>query len=117
MCSITKKDNGKLACYDTFEVEQIAYNDKQEICGLSIINAKTRKRVFAWALGENVVIPAEEPTRAATSAEPAQNTFIPRCADCKKEITDREHDYAVKYFKRPLCRDCQKRVKNESENR
>lgn len=110
-CNIDNK-NGKLVCYDSFEVEAIAYNDNQEICGLSIVNAKTRKRVFSWALGENVTLPEEEPKRAETSAE--QNVFVPRCADCKKEISEREHDYAVKYFKRPLCRSCQAKVKNAS---
>lgn len=109
-CNIESK-NGKFVCYDSFEVETISYNEKEEISGLSIINAKTRKRVFSWSLGETVTLPSDEPRRAETSAEPAQNVLIPRCADCKKEITDREHDYSVKYFKRPLCRDCQKKAK------
>lgn len=116
-CNIYKNDKGKLVCYDSFEVEKIAYNDKQEISGLAILNAKTRKRAFAWAMGDNVTLPSEEPTSANTGAESTQDTFTPQCAVCKKEITDREHDYAVKYFKRPLCRDCQRRAKNESENR
>lgn len=33
-------------CYDTFEVEKIAYNDKQEISGISI--TCNGKRVFVW---------------------------------------------------------------------
>ena len=33
-------------CYDTFEVEKIAYNDKQEISGLSILC--NGKRCFVW---------------------------------------------------------------------
>lgn len=40
--------------------------------------------------------------------------FQPRCANCGKDITPREHDYAVRIYKRPLCRDCQK---NASANR
>lgn len=116
-CNIKKNEKGKLVCYDTFEVEKIAYNDKQEISGLAIINANTRKRAFAWALGEGVTLPAEDTKAAETSAEPPQNQFVPRCADCKKEITEKVHDYSVKYYKRPLCRDCQDKLKNESTNR
>lgn len=37
--------NGK--CYDAFEVEAIRIENKQ-ITGLSIINSKTRQRVFVW---------------------------------------------------------------------
>ena len=33
-------------CYDTFEVEKIAYNDKQEISGISILC--NGKRCFVW---------------------------------------------------------------------
>lgn len=33
-------------CYDTFEVEKIVYNDKQEISGLSILC--NGKRCFVW---------------------------------------------------------------------
>ena len=116
-CNITKSDKGKLVCYDTFEVEKISYNDKQEISGLAIRNVKQRKRAFAWALGEDVTLPAEEPERAGNAAEQPQNVILLRCADCKKEISDKVHDYSVKYFKRPLCRDCQERVKNESQTR
>lgn len=41
-CNI--KDGRK--CYDTFEVEKIAYNDKQEISGLAILC--NGKRCFVW---------------------------------------------------------------------
>lgn len=36
-------------CYDTFEVEKIAYNDKQEISGISILC--NGKRCFVWQRG------------------------------------------------------------------
>lgn len=36
--------------------------------------------------------------------------FFPTCADCGTRITDREHDFAVKRFGRPLCRDCQRKA-------
>ena len=34
--------------------------------------------------------------------------FVPRCADCDEEITDRAHDLSIKKFGRPLCMRCQK---------
>lgn len=44
-CNI-KEYNGKFRCYDRFTVEKIAYNDKQEICGLAI--KCNGKRCFVW---------------------------------------------------------------------
>lgn len=35
--------------------------------------------------------------------------YIPKCAACGAKITDAEHDYSVKKYKRPLCRTCQKK--------
>lgn len=46
-CTITER-NGKFACYDSFEVEKIAYNEQQEISGLAIRNSKTGNRCFVW---------------------------------------------------------------------
>jgi hypothetical protein len=34
--------------------------------------------------------------------------FVPSCANCGVEITVAEHDYSVKGWKKPLCRNCQK---------
>ena len=36
--------------------------------------------------------------------------IVPICADCGSEITEAEHDYSVKRFKRPLCRSCQRKA-------
>lgn len=36
-------------------------------------------------------------------------SFIPHCKCCNKEITVAEHDYSVKKWKKPLCRECQKK--------
>lgn len=99
-CGIQKNDKGKLVCYDSFEVEKIAYNDHEEISGLSIINSKTRKRVFVWSVGEQ------------TEPEPKQEPkpeFTPKCVDCGAEISDKVHDYSVKFYEKPLCRECQKK--------
>lgn len=44
--NIKQVGNGKLQCYDQFEVEQILYDDKRNIVALSIKNSTTKKRVF-----------------------------------------------------------------------
>ena len=54
---------------------------------------------------------------ASGSNQPPRNTgtnehpggFIPKCVACGVKITDAEHDYSVKKYKRPLCRTCQKK--------
>lgn len=40
--------NGKLMTYDTFEVQKIAYDEKRNISGIAIRNAKTKNLVFLW---------------------------------------------------------------------
>lgn len=49
----------------------------------------------------------EEPPRATNSA--AANNYTPKCTGCGANITDAEHDWSVKKFKKPLCRACQKK--------
>lgn len=44
-CNI-REVNGKFRCYDKFYVEKIAYNDKEEISGISI--KCNGKRCFVW---------------------------------------------------------------------
>lgn len=112
-CTIKEGRNGKLECKDGFYVEKIAYNENQEISGIAIKNAKTHKRVFTWSSGKEVSEPTEEPETQQQAAEPPQNvndSFVPTCADCGARISDAEHDYSVKRYKRPLCRACQKKA-------
>lgn len=40
--------NGRFRTYDTFRVEKIAYDERRNISGLSIINNKSGKRCFVW---------------------------------------------------------------------
>lgn len=39
----------------------------------------------------------------------SETTFFPVCADCGEPLDDRVHDFSVRKFGRPLCRDCQKK--------
>lgn len=108
-CNIEKNQSGKLSCYDSFEVEQISYNKKQEIFSLAIRNAKTGNRVFTWSRNDTF-----EDVPTMEDDEP-KDVFAPKCADCGKEISVKVHDWSVRNFKKPLCIECQK--KHGSENR
>lgn len=43
---------------------------------------------------------------------PSQNTYVPTCAACGAEITEKVHDFSVKKFKRPLCMKCQNKYED-----
>lgn len=40
---------------------------------------------------------------------PASGEFVPTCAACGVEISERVHDYSAKKYGRPLCMDCQRK--------
>lgn len=42
-----------------------------------------------------------------TSYTIAGKPFSMACADCGRDISDRVHDFSLRKYKRPLCRDCQ----------
>lgn len=104
-CNIDTGKNGKLTCYDKFEVSKIEYTEQGTISALEIINAKTAKTVFSWKIGKTVYSPGPEPKTAQSGP---QTAFVAKCADCGAEIPDNVHDFAVKYYGTPLCRNCQK---------
>ena len=37
-----------------------------------------------------------------------EDDYIPTCVDCRKQITPAEHDWSVKWYGMPLCREHQK---------
>ena len=49
-------------------------------------------------------------TKNTPPAKPAIPTgdFVPYCAECDEDISVAEHDYAVKFYGKPLCRKCQR---------
>lgn len=51
-----------------------------------------------------------EPKKAPETAVKAPDSFFPQCADCGIDIPDNVHDYSVKKYGRPLCRNCQKKA-------
>lgn len=50
----------------------------------------------------------KEQKKAPETPAKAANSFLPKCADCGAEIPDNVHDYSVRKYGRPLCRNCQK---------
>ena len=50
----------------------------------------------------------KEQTNAPETHVKASGGFIPKCADCGVDISDNVHDYSVRKYGRPLCRNCQK---------
>lgn len=107
-CNIKEDKRGKLVCFDLFSVGMIEYNANQEISALTIINEDTRKTVFSWGAGKAVPKPSEEKEATPEAPNGTGNDFVPTCKDCGKKISDAEHDYSVKYYGIPLCRQHQK---------
>ncbi len=52
----------------------------------------------------------QQPDPRSAPQQTSGEEFIPTCADCGVRIDERVHDYSVRRFRRPLCRDCQKRA-------
>lgn len=53
----------------------------------------------------------EQPTKKETPKEEPKTGDILVCSDCQVEIKKNVHDYSKDKFKKPLCFDCQKKVK------
>ena len=72
-CEIKETPQGRLACYDRFDVAEIGYNEHREINRLVIINSKTHNPVyeFGTASSEPQKGPSKRPTRIADK-EPAE---------------------------------------------
>lgn len=54
--------------------------------------------------------PKSEPQAKVTPS----GYFQPTCKDCGKKITVQEHDWGVKWYGAPLCRECQKKHPKKS---
>ena len=112
-CNMEEIGKDKWACKDSFAVDRIEYNEAtQEIALVTIRNVKTNEIAFSWKKGERVFVPTSQPKTEQRSAEQAyegKDAYLV-CADCMVKIDPRVHDYSLKKFGRPLCRDCQKKV-------
>ena len=53
---------------------------------------------------------AQQTRNALPNNNEQTSTYVPRCAECGTEITDKVHDYSAKKFGRPLCYACQKKA-------
>lgn len=114
-CNITKGQNGKLKCYDSFKVADIEYDDKENISALVIENTKTLETVFAYGKPNYTTTTVKAPRRANTAENQEigdDGSFTPVCKDCGKKITVKVHDFSVKKYGAPYCMDCQKNHAN-----
>ena len=124
-CKINTSQTGKKTCYDRFDVQSIEYDEKQDIVGLCIINARTGEVVFSWRKGQKAPPPPQQhpqqpqgqQSAAQEQAPPPQRQTPPtgsafRCADCGAEIPRNVEEYSIKVFGRPLCRNCQNKARN-----
>lgn len=105
-CKITNR-NGKYVCNDKFLVSHIGYDDKRNIISLTISN--NTMRVIAYNLGGNKQQTTVEKPKAEPVIAPSSDN---NCSECGNPI-DRKAviTYSVEKFGRPLCMECQKKVK------
>lgn len=106
-CNI-KEYNGKFKCYDSFTVQEIAYDDNEDISKLVIVNETSGAVCFSWETGAKPQ-PNTRPATTANTTPPASGEYVPTCADCGAEISDKVHDFSVKKYKKPLCMGCQRK--------
>lgn len=103
-CNI-KEYKGRLSCNDKFYVSEIQYSDNQEISKLTVNVGSTE--VFGWKSGMKTTSPKADP-KPEPKAEKKEELIPMLCKDCRKEISDAEHNFSVKFYGAPYCRDCQK---------
>lgn len=92
-------------------VKEITYNDKGEIDRLVIVD---NKGVIVFPKNYATQNPNKEVSNEPLpweESKPAKQTF--NCSVCDKVITEAEAKYSTSYFKKQLCRDCQKKEKQK----
>lgn len=60
-------------------------------------------KAYKISTGDDPDAEASKDTSYTIAAKPVTMT----CADCGRDISDRVHDFSLRKYKRPLCRDCQ----------
>lgn len=109
-CNI-KDYNGKNKCYDRFSVQTIEYDANEDISKLVIVNETSGAVCFTWEAGAKPQ-PNTRPVNITPPAEttaPKSGEFVPTCAGCGAEISEKVHDFSVKKYKKPLCMACQRK--------
>lgn len=60
-----------------------------------------------WQTGRSKYTAAPQTTPSGQNVQ--SETYNPTCVACGAKISDAEHDFSVKRFKKPLCRACQRK--------
>lgn len=80
-------------------------------------SSKALRQVLAWVvvLAGFKPTPAEEMDVIAGEIEPeeADSHFAFRCDECHRPVTEAVNKYSQGKFKRPLCMECQKKIKED----
>lgn len=105
-CTITNRGE-KLYCNDSFVVRSIEYDVDENIKALTIVNERTGTCVFSYGNGNYT---PKQPKAERNDSQPSDKEIVFDCAECHTPIDDRVHDYSVKIWKKPLCRNCQKKI-------
>ena len=108
-----RSSNVKMSNNIKFMVSRIEYTDNR-ITGLEIIDGKgnVRYNMQKPVFTAQSVKSADTPTVQEPTSPPVPTGLM--CADCGATITKAEGDYSLKYFSRPLCRNCQRKEKGAS---
>ena len=100
-----KSGNWRVNAAVKFAVSHIAYNDRREITGLTIIDKTGKVRFEMGKRIEQRTEPQRE--REAPQKEMETPQKEPFCTKCGGPITDAERRYSQSKFGRELCRKCQ----------
>lgn len=101
----TKSGNWRVNAAVKFAVSHIAYNDRREITGLTIIDKTGKVRFEMGKRIEQRTEPQRE--REAPQKEMETPQKEPFCTKCGGPITDAERRYSQSKYGRELCRKCQ----------
>ena len=103
---LTSVDSGECVCVSAFAREE----DTKKGMDASQVTGASSSYARKYALNGLFCIDDAKDSDATNTheKEPAKETFTPTCKDCGKPLTDAEHDWSVKWYGMPLCREHQK---------
>lgn len=99
-----KKDGNKITTHKNFTVQSMKYDEKEAIYTVfTIVDDSGTKRFSLDDNANNKPVTNQQPT------SPTKENVGAICCGCGTHITDeRVVQYSVRFYRQPLCRDCQK---------
>lgn len=91
-------DNGRYKTYDTFEVQEIGYDDKHKINRLVIVNTKTRNVVYQFGSpSDGGKAPRKPSSRAAKGTEGKEDKAAEKATPGPQMATEKQKEYIRTY--------------------